>query len=168
VTRTVFVPLTALAARALRDGAAEAAVDGYADTAGLRGALDDPEPDPEDVGFLAQTHAGVAALLGEADAPRLVLAAEVDDRQVHELPGDLGAVAVSGLRWVQVLSLFAHDPAGTRLVRRAQEAVRGLDLAAALTRQEVAELLDGYDLLWYGPEELDGLSGAGSGQGPAD
>jgi hypothetical protein len=41
--------------------------------------------------------------------------------------------------------------------RLASEAVAGQSLAAALAAPEVGLVLDGYDLLWFAPEELDQL-----------
>ena len=43
------------------------------------------------------------------------------------------------------------------LVAGARDAVTGLTLAAALEAPAVVEMLDGADLLWFDPAELDQL-----------
>jgi hypothetical protein len=54
-----------------------------------------------------------------------------------------------------VQSLFADEPEAAAAVAAARAAVEGQTLSGALDRDEVAELLDSYDLLWFAPEELD-------------
>ena len=154
MTALVFVPLDREAAYALRAGADPAARPGCAPTARLA-ASTGPEAVTEEVEFAALSHAGVLALTSTADPLRLVLAAEVETDQVED-PGDgLGQVMVASLGWPQVRPLFADEPDAAAAVEKARAAAKGLALSAAMDRNEVADLLDTYDLLWFAPEELD-------------
>lgn len=56
--------------------------------------------------------------------------------------------------WGQVRALFADEPDAVEAVRVASKAVVGQDLAAALAAPEATAVLEGYDLLWFAPEEL--------------
>ena len=152
---TVFLPLTMAAARELRATGSVADVVGYADGPALRRWLGGERLEDEEADYVALNNAGVAALLLDEDAPtRLVLAVDL------ELTGDdvLGAVSVPEVRWADVRSLFADERSAADTVRAARQAVRGLDLGAALAVPAVADLQDAYDLLWYAPEELDALA----------
>ena len=86
-----------------------------------------------------------------------MIAAEVDDAQVSEAGASEGEVGVRDVRWGQVQALFADEPGLERLVAGARAAGSGLTLAAALEAPAVIELVDGADLLWFDPAELDQL-----------
>jgi hypothetical protein len=152
----VFVPLPLATARALRAGQPCSPVRGFAATPGLRRALG-PGTADEEADFAALDTAGVAALQGLADSRRLVLAAEVPDGQVRDRGGELGEVEVRGLEWRQVRSLFADEESAGGSVRAAAAAAAGTALVMAFDVPAVIELSDTTDLLWYAPEELDGL-----------
>ena len=62
------------------------------------------------------------------------------------------------LSWKQVIAMFTDDYEAAEAVRAAREAVRGRTVSEALAAPEVVGLLEGHDLLWYAPEELDRLS----------
>lgn len=140
----VFVPLDRAAASALRSGTDLGPRPGWAPTSGLAASLG-PEAVDEEVEFAALSQAGVLALVTTGDPLRLVLAADVEPGQVDDPGEDPGLVGVRGLRWSQVGSVFADDPAAAGAVHRAR------------TAGEVDALLDAYDLLWFSPDELDGL-----------
>jgi hypothetical protein len=74
---------------------------------------------------------------------------------VQESGDGIGQVVVAGLRWPQVQSLFADEPDAATAVARARAAAEGRTLTEALDRDEITELLDAYDLLWFAPAELD-------------
>jgi hypothetical protein len=152
----VFVPVSRADAVALRGGADLGVRAGCAVTPGLVAALGGDTSD-EEREFAALSTAGVLALLSTDEGCRLVLAAGVDPGQVSEAAGGEGEVGVRDLRWDQVRALFADEPAAETLVAAAQTAVKGLDLGAALEVPAVVELLDGADLLWFDPAELDQL-----------
>ena len=154
MTALVFVPLDREAAYALCAGSDQGPRPGCAATAGLAASAGS-DAVTEEVEFAALNHAGVLALIGAADPLRLVLAADVEAGQLKDSGDGLGQVVVTGLRWPQVQSLFADDPDAAAAVGRARAVTEGLTLAEALDRPEVADLLDGYDLLWFAPEELD-------------
>lgn len=151
---TVFVPLTLAAARELRSTGSASDLLGYADGPALRRWLGGTRLDDEEADYVALNHAGVAALLLEGASPRLVLAVDLG------LAGadDLGAAPVPEVRWADVRSLFADEASAADAVRTARQAVRGLDLGAALAITAVIDLQDSYDLLWYAPEELDSFA----------
>jgi hypothetical protein len=155
---TVFVPVTVAAALELRASGDAVDLVGYGDGPALRqwageGALDD-----EEASYIALNHAGVAALLLDDTAPtRLVLAVDSEATGTDEL----GGVALPQVRWTDVRSLFADDPAAAEAVVAARAAVRSLDLAAALDTEAATRLEGTHDLLWYAPEELDALAGRG-------
>ncbi|GAA3696098.1 hypothetical protein GCM10022204_10070 [Microlunatus aurantiacus] len=151
---TVFVPLTLDAARQLRTVGSARDLVGYAAGPGLRTWLSEARLDDEEADYVALNHAGVAALTLDDTAPtRIVLAV---DRDVAD-GDDLGAVTVAQLDWVAVRSLFADEGAAASAVLAARAAVRGSDLAAALSAPAVEALQESYDLLWYAPDELDAL-----------
>jgi hypothetical protein len=152
----VFVPLSRADAVALRDGADLGVRAGCAVTPGLVAALGGQIAD-EEYEFAALSNAGVLALLTTDQARRLVVAAEVDGGQLSEAGAGEGQVRVRDLRWEQVQALFANEPEAEPLVSAAREAATGLSLAAALEVPAVGELLDGTDLLWFDPAELDQL-----------
>lgn len=152
----IFVPASRADTVALRAGADLGVRAGCAVTPGLVAALGG-ETSAEETEFVALSTAGVLALLTTAETRRLVIAAEVDDSQVSEADAGQGEVGVRGVRWDQVRALFADERAVESLVAGARDAVTGLTLAAALEAPAVVEMLDGADLLWFDPAELDQL-----------
>jgi hypothetical protein len=152
----VFVPVTLESALALRAGKAVPTARGFAVTPGLRRALG-PATEDEEADFAVLSAAGVAALDGLADARRLLLAAEVADRQVRGPGTELGEVEVRDLAWQQVQALFADEESAAAAVGAAASAAAGVALDAAFDLPAVVALSDTFDLLWYAPEELDGL-----------
>lgn len=142
MTVLVFVPLDRAAALALRSGVDPGPLPGWAPTSGLAASLG-AETVPEEVEFAALSQAGALALTVASDPLRLVLVGEVEPGQVDDRGEEPGRMIVSGLRWDQVESVFADEPAAAGAVLRAR------------TAGEVDALLDAYDLLWFSPEELD-------------
>jgi Family of unknown function (DUF6912) len=159
MSEMVFVPMTWDDAVGIRSGTTQSSQ--YHACAATGGLIASLETDAlvEEAEYAALSNAGVLALVIKPAAPRLVLAAEVQSDQLTDLGGQLGEVEVRGLRWAQVRALFADEPAAREAVRAAAEAVEGESLAAAFAAPEVAAVLDGYDLLWFAPEELDQLAG---------
>ena len=153
----VYVPLTPAQARSLRAGEALTRLAAHAATPSLRRALD-LAPDDEEGDYAALNAAGVAALDGLADGRRLVLAADVGDAQVSDGRGTSGEVAVADLVRAQVQSLFADEEAAGPAVRAAARDAAGLEPRQAYDLPAVLALTDSYDLLWFGPAELDDLS----------
>lgn len=152
----VFVPLPPASASSLRGGAGAASYRAFAATSTLRRSLG-PSSDEDEAGFAALDTAGVAALDGLDGERRLVLAAEVGAAQLRDRGTELGEVEVADLAWEQVRSLFADEEVAAPLVRAAAAAATGVALPAAFDLAAVSELRDRHDLLWYAPEELDGL-----------
>jgi hypothetical protein len=152
----VFVPVATATALDLRAGQPLGSARGFAVTPGLRRALG-PATDDEEADFAALSAAGVGALDGLAGSRRLVLAAEVGDRQVADQQTELGEVEVHDLGWPQVQALFADEESAATAVTAAATAATGATLQAAFGLPAVVVLTDRYDLLWYAPEELDGL-----------
>jgi hypothetical protein len=152
---TVFVPLTLAAVQQLETSGSARDLVGYAAGPALRNWLGEAGLDDEEADYVALNHAGIAALTLDDTAPtRIVLAV---DRDVAD--GDeLGAVTVAHLEWAEVRSLFADEASAAAVVLSARSAVRGLELAAALADPAVDRLQESYDLLWYAPEELGGLT----------
>jgi hypothetical protein len=109
----------------------------------------------EEAEYAALSNAGVLALVLKPNSPRLVVAAEVPEEQIADLWKVHGEVEVHGLTWAQVRALFADEPDAREAVTLAGKAVAGQSLTDALTAREVSAVLDGYDLLWFAPEELD-------------
>ncbi len=156
--RTVFLPATRADARSLRGTPEDRPRTGFANTAGLRSAEADPSLAEEELDFVAQEHAGVAALSAGDDPLRLVLAVDVPaDRVSEEAEDTLGAVRLHGVAWTEVRALFSDEPGAEPAVAAARSAAQGRPLAAALAEPAVAELLVRHDLLWYSPDELDAL-----------
>ena len=151
----VFVPVPVADAVALRDGTPTAPQRAFAATPSLRRALQ--TADDEEAEFAALDAAGVAALDGLAGSRRLVLAAEVGEAQVRDLTTDLGEVQVERLVWDQVRSLFCDEEVAAEAVRAAADAAAGVPAADAFDLPAVVALGERHDLLWYAPEELDGL-----------
>ena len=155
MTSLVFVPVDRADAVALRAGADLGNRPGCAPTAGLAGALEPAAV--EEVEFAALSYAGVLALSAGSNPLRLVLAADVADGQITDRGSELGGVTVTGLRWPQVQALFADEPTAEPAIARARAESAGLGLAEALAIESVAALQSEVELLWFAPEELDGL-----------
>jgi hypothetical protein len=151
----VFVPVGLAVALALRDGERRAHR-GFAATPTLRRALGSGSDD-EEADFAALNAAGVAALDGLAEPRRLVLAVDVDESQVSDRRTDLGEVEVRDVGWPQVQALFADEEPAAAAVVPAAAAASGVPLHEAFDLPAVIELTDGYDLLWFAPDELDAL-----------
>jgi hypothetical protein len=156
MAQMIFVPVTRDEAQALRSGTAANHYPGCAATPSLVASMD-ADSAIEEVEYAALSNAGVLALVLKPNAPRLVVAAEMREEQVKDLSGPHGEIEVRGLAWAQVRALFADEPGALEAVTLAGKAVAGQRLAAALVAPEVAAVLDGYDLLWFAPEELDQL-----------
>jgi hypothetical protein len=156
MSQMIFIPMTRDDALALRSGTAARHHLGCAATPSLAASMD-ADPAIEEVEYAALSNAGVLALALAPDAPRLVVAAEVREEQVDDLNRPHGEIEVRGLAWAQVRALFADEPDALEVATLAGKAVAGQSLAAALITPEVAAVLDGYDLLWFAPEELDQL-----------
>ena len=156
MSHMVFVPMTWEEAVALRSGTAADGYQGCAATPGLIASMES-ETLIEEAEYAALSCAGALALVLKPTSPRLVAAAEVQNEQLTDLGGSLGEVQVRGLSWHQVRALFADEPAALEAARLASEVVAEQSLAAALAAPEVGAVLDGYDLLWFAPDELDQL-----------
>lgn len=155
---TVFVPVDRGRAESLAAGGEALSGHGHAATPALLAAHDLGPADDEDGGYTALGYAGLAALL-RAPGLRLVLAADVAAGQVDVDPASpFGEVSVRALRWDQVQALFADEPGALTDLDRARALVAGRDLAAAAEDEEVLALVDGWDLLWYAPQELGDLA----------
>jgi hypothetical protein len=150
----IFVPMTRDEAQALRSGTGAHHFQGCAATPGLAASMES-DTVLEEVEYAALSNAGVLALVLKPNAPRLVVSAEVPEEQVQDLGRPYGEVEVQGLAWAQVRALFADEPDALEAVRVASKAVAGQGLAVALAAPEVTAVLDGYDLLWFAPNELD-------------
>ena len=157
MAQMIFAPMTRDEARALRSGTAANHYRGCAATPSLAASLEAGMV-MEEAEYAALSNAGVLALVLKPNEPRLVVAAEVAEKQVRDLGQPDGEVEVDGLAWTQVRAFFADEPGALEAVTLAGKAVAGQNLAAALAAPAVAAVLDGYDLLWFSPDELDQLS----------
>jgi hypothetical protein len=157
MAQMIFVPITPDEARALRSGTAANHYRGCAATASLAASMETGMV-MEEAEYAALSNAGVLALVLMPNHPRLVVAAEVAEKQVRDLGQPDGEVEVDGLAWAQVRAFFADEPGALEAVTLAGKAVAGQNLADALAAPAVAAVLDGYDLLWFAPDELDQLS----------
>jgi hypothetical protein len=156
MVQMIFVPMTRDEAQSLRSGTAANHYVGCAATPSLAAAID-ADSALEEVEYAALSNAGVLALVLKPNAPRLVVAAEVREEQVKDRSGPHGEIEVRELAWAQVRAVFADESDALEAVTLAGKAVAGQSLAAALAAPELAAVLDGYDLLWFAPEELDQL-----------
>ena len=154
MAQMIFVPMTRDEAQALRSGTAPNHYRACAATPSLTGSMDAGTV-MEEAEYAALSNAGVLALALKPNAPRLVVAAEVAEKQVTDLGQPQGEVEVHGLSWAQVRAFFADEPDALQAVTLAGKAVAGQNLAAALAAPAVAAVLDCYDLLWFAPDELD-------------
>jgi hypothetical protein len=156
MAQMIFVPMTRDEVAALRAGAGVNHYRGCAATPSLLAAMEG-DTVREEAEYAALSNAGVLALVLKPNSPRLVVAAEVPEEQITDLWQAQGEVEVHGLTWAQVRALFADEPDAREAVTLAGKAVAGQSLTDALTAREVSAVLDGYDLLWFAPEELDQL-----------
>jgi hypothetical protein len=156
MSHMVFVPMTWYEAVALRSGTAADGCQGCTVTPSLIASME-ADTLVEEAEYAALSYAGALALVLKPASLRLVAAAEVQGEQLTDLGGSLGEVHLRSLTWHQVQALFADEPAAMDAVRLAGEVVAGQSLAAALAAPEVGAVLDGYDLLWFAPDELDQL-----------
>jgi hypothetical protein len=156
MVQMIFVPMTRDEALALRSGTGPHRYQGCAATPSLTASME-ADTVIEEVEYAALSNAGVLALVLKPNTPRLVIAAEVQQDQLSDSGGSHGEIEVGDLAWAQIRALFADDRDALEAVRLAGKAVAGRSLAVALTTPEVMAVLDGYDLLWFAPEELDEL-----------
>jgi hypothetical protein len=158
--QTGFVPVCLQDTLALRAGTDLGIRTGCAATATLLSELGG-QTSIEEAEFAALGYAGVLALLISSSARRLVLAAEFGPDQVTDHGSPYGEISVAGLSWPQVRAIFVDEPRASKAVTSARLALGNGQgehtLAAALDIAEVGELLNGFDLLWYAPEEVDQL-----------
>jgi hypothetical protein len=157
MSQMIFVPVTRDEAQALRSGTPADHYRACAATPSLAASLEAGMV-IEEAEYAALSNAGVLALVLKPNEPRLVVAAEVAEKQVRDLGQPHGEVEVDGLAWAQVRAFFADEPGALEAVTLAGKAVAGQNLAAALAAPAVAAVLDGYDLLWFAPDEIDQLS----------
>jgi hypothetical protein len=154
MAQMIFVPMTRDEAQALRSGTAANHYRACAATPSLAASMEAGMV-MEEAEYAALSNAGVLALVLKPNEPRLVVAAEVAEKQVRDFGQQDGEVEVDGLAWAQVRAFFADEPDALEAVSVAGKAVAGQNLAAALAAPAVAAVLDGYDLLWFAPDELD-------------
>lgn len=165
---TAFIPASKHQAKALRSGADPGLRRGCAVTPALLRALE-PQTTTEEAEFAALSNAGVLALVVSPELTRLVLAAELEPAQITATEDPSGEITISSLSWPQVRALFLDEPAAADAVLTARRAVADTagEVSLALPLPEVGELLDGFDLLWFAPEELDHLGQTGDPTGIA-
>ena len=149
-----FVPLSHEQAVALRAGDDLGPLAAYTPGPALQAAHGLGPADDEEAGFVALGYAGLAALLARPGL-RTVLAADLDPARVEDGGSEFGEVAVTGLRWAQVTAVFADEPDAASDLEAARELVAGRPLADVVDDEAVVGLVDGWDLLWYAPAELD-------------
>jgi hypothetical protein len=169
----VYVPATLGAvADLVRSGSCSGPVAAYAVTQDLRGWADGsggaPSDDEElELVALSEAARGSLRLVGQgsggAVARRVVLAADVpeglvrvDDRSDAAGPGQVTVTEAVPLAWIR--ACHVDDAAAEPAVRAAAAAVSAADAGDAAAERVVAEL-DGHELAWYAPEELDDLGG---------
>lgn len=110
--------------------------------------------DEEEAEFWALTDAAMMSLGLRADGPRFVLAARVRPDQLRpDGPEGSGRVVAEAVTWSQVTALFIDEDEAQPAIDRARAALGQPDRFAELVGSLVAE----HDLLWYAPDELDGL-----------
>jgi hypothetical protein len=151
----------ALVARLLAEGSLPGPLEAFAVTPELREWYVDDDPDALEYAALNEAaRTSLRLLAGDPDAPRrrVVLAADVEDRSVHQVPArDRGAVDVAvDVPLSVVVSGHVDEPAAASVIARAASLV-----AAADAGDEDAELAVGdaedLDLLWYATQELPDL-----------
>lgn len=153
-TIAAFVPVSRERAVALRVGDDLGDLVAYAPGPALQSAHGLGPADVEEAGFVALGYAGLGALLA-GPGLRTVLAVDVDGGQVEGAGSEFGQVQVHGLTWAQVSAVFADEPGAATDLEAARDLVAGRSLADVADDDEVVGLVDGWDLLWYAPAELD-------------
>jgi hypothetical protein len=156
MAQMIFVPMTRDEIVSLRSGTGANHFRGCAATPSLIASMEAGTV-LEEAEFAALSNAGVLALVLKPDSSRLVVAAEVPTEQITDLRRPQGEVEVHGLTWAQVRALFADEPEAREAVALAGKVVAGQSLVGALMAPAVVAVLDGFDLLWFAPEELDQL-----------
>ena len=155
-----FIPVCLSDALRLRAGADLGRRSGCAATSTLLAELGG-QTGIEEAEFAALSYAGVSALLISSSARRLVLAAELAPDQLTDLGSPFGEITIAGLSWPQVRAIFVDEPTASQAVTSARQALGDghgePTLASAVDVPEVSQLLDGFDLLWFAPEEVDQL-----------
>ena len=156
-TRTVYVPCDPAAAEAFRrsgqlERAEGVSVDvAYAAARDLDLSVGDEE---EEADFWALTDAAMLGLGRQGQGPRFVLAARVRPEQLEAAAAEgSGRVTATALAWSQVSALFIDDAEALSAVDAARAALDDPEQLA----ERVAQLVADHDLLWYAPDELDGL-----------
>ena len=153
-----FVPVSREQAVALRAGDDLGDLAAYAPGPALQAAHGLGPKDEEEAGFVALGYAGLAALLAHPGL-RTVLAVEVGGGQVQASGSEFGQVQLHGLRWAQVTAVFADEPGAAADLEAARTQAAGRGLAEVADDEDVVGLVDRWDLLWYGPAELDASGG---------
>jgi hypothetical protein len=148
----VLVPLSAEQLSELRKAPLAGPVAGFAVTAALRDTFGLAVADDEEADRTALLLAALRALLSYGTRLAVVVdAPAVDD-------GDpLGEVIVPSVSWQDVSAIFADAPEAAAAASATVQAVAGLDLDAAWDTDEAHALMTEHDLLWYGPDEVDGV-----------
>lgn len=154
MSTTAFVPVSREQARRLRDGEDLGGLAGYTPGPALQAAHGLGPSDDEEAGFVALGYAGLAALLDRRGL-RTVLAVDVTPSQVQAAGSEFGQVALEGVTWAQVTAVFADEPGAAADLDAARALVEGRPLADVVDDEDVVGLVDRWDLLWYGPAELD-------------
>lgn len=162
-TIAAFVPVSRDQAVALRAGDDLGDLAAYAPGPALRTAHGLGASDDEEAGFVALGYAGLAALLA-GPGLRTVLAVDVgpeqlDTAQVQASGSEFGQVQLHGLTWAQVSAVFADEPGAAPDLEAARALVAERSLADVADDEAVVGLVDGWDLLWYAPAELDASGG---------
>ena len=151
----VFAPLSRTELAALRESPLGGPIAAFAATENLCETFSLAPADDEEAERTALLLAGLSGLL--SDQVRIVVVAESD---ALDEEGGFGEVILPGLSWFDVTAIFADDPAAAPAVAAAVKAIPGLGLDAAWDAEPVQRLMSEYDLLWYGPEEVDTLLGS--------
>jgi hypothetical protein len=151
----VLVPVSTEQLSAVKTAPLAGPVTGFAVTAALCDTFGLGVADDEEADRTVLLLAGLKALM--AYGRRLAVVVEssaVDD-------GDpLGEVTVPGVSWRDVSAIFADAPEAAVAAAATVTAVAGLDLDEAWDTEAAHVLMAEHDLLWYGPEEVDGVLGA--------
>jgi hypothetical protein len=148
-------------ARLLADGSLPAPLEAFAVTPELREWYVDDDADALEYAALNEAaRASLRLLAADADAPRrrVVLAVDVEDRSVHQVPArDRGAVDVAeDVRLTFVASGHVDEASAASVVARAASLVAAADAGDADAELAVGDAED-LDLLWYANQELPDL-----------
>lgn len=156
-TRTVYLPCDPATAEAFRrsgqlERAEGVSVDvAYGTARDLDLAVGDDE---EEADYWALTDAAMLGLGRQGQGPRFVVAARVRPHQLETAGAEgSGRVTATALAWAQVSALFIDDADALPALEAARAALGDPELLA----ERVARLVVEHDLLWYAPDELDGL-----------